>query len=105
MKRLSLGIFAFLLVLVIAGAGFRKPVAPSAPAAKSVKSSLYYFYTYPDDTFNDLNTVSGEETELENEYGVVVNQWSAGGTLLMRGYVTNAYPHNFPPSVFLYGHF
>jgi hypothetical protein len=104
MKRLSiLGIFAFLLVLTIAGLGFRKPVAPSAPA--TTKTAWYYWYTYPDDTYNDFNTISGEENELFWEYWVPIDQNSAGGTLLMRGYINNVYPHNFPASVFLYGHF
>jgi hypothetical protein len=103
MKRLSIGIIGFLLVLAFSGASLRKPAPTTAPA--KAKGAYYYWYTVPDDSFNDLTTTPNEESELFWEYGVIVNQNSAGGTLLMRGYINNSYPHNMPASIYLYGHF
>ncbi|HXB08264.1 MAG TPA: hypothetical protein VNW04_14135 [Puia sp.] len=104
MKPLSIGLFGFLLVLVFSGASLRKPT-PADPAPAKAKGAYYYWYTVPDDSFNDLTTTPNEENELFWEYDVIVDQNSAGGTLLMRGYINNAYPHNMPASIYLYGHF
>jgi hypothetical protein len=112
MKRLSIGFTAFLLLLVITGAGFRKAtnVTPTTPgsslALPAAKQHYYYWYTPPpDDSFNDFNTLNAEINELFWTYLVIVDQNSAGGTPLMRGYMDGAHPHDLPASVFLYGHF
>ncbi|GGB23632.1 hypothetical protein [Puia dinghuensis] len=108
MKRLSMGIVTFVLVLVIAGAAFRKPLIASpasSPSPHAAKQQVYYWYTYPDDTYNDFTTIANEESELFYQYGVLIDQSPSGGTLLMKGYLFNTYPHNQPASVLLYGHF
>jgi hypothetical protein len=103
MKRLSIAIFGIFLVLAFSSAGLRKPT--STPAPVKAKGAYYYWYTVPDDSYNDLTTISNEEDELFWEYEVLVNENPSGGTLLMRGYINSSYPHNMPASVYLYGHY
>ncbi|HVS95768.1 MAG TPA: hypothetical protein VHE54_04755 [Puia sp.] len=88
-----------------------KPAAasgrPFAPLLKSSKQYIYYWYTEPDDTYNDYETLDNEEYELSWIYGgnLVVDTDPMGGTLLSEGYMTNEYPHRMFAAAYLYGHF
>jgi len=118
MKRLSICLSAIALTLVLAfsGAAFtslpsliKKSPAPDkthSPALKSAKQYIYYWYTYPDDTYNDWQTLANEEWEWEDVYyGVLIDDDPMGGTLIAQGYMTNAYPHNMFPAAYIYAHF
>ena len=74
-------------------------------AATAAKQQQFYWYTYPYDQYNDQKTVADEEWELWCWYGFPVGTTPGGGTLLMKGYANNAYPHNQLPMVQLYGYF
>jgi len=85
----------------------KKPLPKEAPRPTTAapKTLLLYWYTYPYDSYNDWKTTSDEEYELWVMYGFPVDQTPGGGTLLMKGYYNDAYPHNQLPYVLLYGHF
>jgi hypothetical protein len=102
MKRLSISLPIIILLLTLTGAGFTRKQAASVPAAAQ---TLYYWYTYPDDSYNDRKTIDDETYEMWLYYGVFVNTNPAGGTLIDRGYTNNAYPHTVFPSVYLYAHY
>ena len=79
---------------------------PKPAAATASPKTLYlYWYTYPYDMFNDWKSIADEEYELWVMYGFPVDMTPGGGTLLMRGYYNDTYPHNQLPYVLLYGHF
>jgi hypothetical protein len=82
-----------------------KPKPTGETAASTPRQMLYYFYTYPYDFYNDRKTLADEEYELWVMYGFNVDTSPSGGTLLMKGYFNDAYPHNQLPMVLLYGHF
>lgn len=100
MQRLLIRIACLTAVLVLSGAGFSR-TSDAAPFTRQVS---YYWYTWPDDTYNDYNTVSAEEYEMWIYYDAPVNEDPAGGELVERGFTNNVYPHEFPPTQFLYVH-
>jgi len=113
MERLFIRLALLTLVLVASGAGSTKTgaEAPAPSAAVSLpkaipaaRQELYYWYLAPIDLFNDENTVSAEAWEWWVNLDCLVDQDPTGGVLLLQGYTNNVYPHNFPPSVFLYYH-
>lgn len=101
MKRLSIRIISLTAVMALSCAAFSK-TSDAAPARHWVE---YYFYSYPDDTYNDYNDTDDEETEMWIWWDAPVDQNPSGGTLVERGYANNNYPHNQFPSVYLYAHF
>lgn len=87
-------------------AGFTpKPNPRPDSATPGAKQMLYYWFTWPYDSYNDRKTVADEEYELWVLYGYNVDESPSGGTELMRGYFNGAIPHNQNPLVILYGHF
>ena len=100
MKPLSIRFTLAVLAWVVICSAF----TPWQPAVSS-KQTYYYFYNYPDDTFNSYSNTADEEAALESVLEVTVNTSSAGGTLVARGYFNNNYPHNMLPSVMLYAHY
>lgn len=111
MKRLSISLAAACCMLSIsAWTYFSNPAVTVTKKSTPEKTSgnfqtLYYWYTYPGDTYNDRATVDDESWELWIYYGVIVNTNSSAGTLVSKGYSTNTYPHNSYPSVYLYAHY
>jgi hypothetical protein len=101
MKPLSIYSLAAMLAWLLTCSAF----TPQQPANAATRQVEYYFYSYPEDTFTDYNTVAGEISELEANLGVNVDTNSGGGTLVSRGYFNSNYPHNMLPSVLLYAHF
>lgn len=92
-------------LIIFCSAGFtQKPAAPEPPVSAK-QGQLYYWYTQPYDQFNDQKTLADEKWELWSLYFVLIDTDPIGGTLLMKGYFNNAYPHNQWALVFLYGHF
>ncbi len=87
--------------------------APNAPARHRLKmetllrpnQTLYYWYSYPYDTYNDRKTVNDEIYEMWFYYAALVDTDPSGGVLVEKGYYTGAYPHNQLPSYFLYVHY
>lgn len=65
----------------------------------------YYWYTYPADKYNDHQTLVVEELEWWFVLDAVVDTNPVGGTLIARGYQTNAYPHTAFPLEYLYAHY
>lgn len=109
MKRLSTGILAAFLVLALSGAGFTKkssaPVLPARTTAASMQT-LYYFFSWPYDVYNDRKTLNDEIYEMWIWYGgVLIDTDPSGGTLIERGYPDKAQPHDMLPVIFLYAHF
>lgn len=99
MKRLSLVCF-IMLVFVLLGTGFiRKPTLPM-----SSRQTLYYWYS-SDDTYNDRKSLNDEINEMWDYYWVPITTNPSGGVLVEKGYLTNAFPHNNYPSVYLYAHY
>jgi hypothetical protein len=79
--------------------------AQPAATTATTKQIYYYWYVVPLDLFNDYNSLSAEEWEWEVYYGgYICNTDPSGGTLLAEGYIDNTYPHDEPPSVYLYIH-
>ena len=99
MKRLSYHALFLSLLLVICGSGTPRKTAPQH------RDIFYYWFNYPDDYYVDYDDVGDEINTLENELGVIVNQISAGGTLVERGYINDYEPHNVWPSALLYAHY
>ena len=64
----------------------------------------YYWYDEPQDTYDNYDTTADMINTWENLLGVMVNTNPAGGTLIVEGYNDNVYPHDVPPTVFLYAH-
>lgn len=77
------------------------PLGTNGPKSKW----LYYWYTYPADTYFDQQTIPVEEFEWIYLLGTDVNTNLAGGTLVARGYTTNNYPHAGFASVYLFAHY
>jgi len=81
------------------------PSNPS-PTAEKTRFTMYYWFLYPSDEWNDYASLADEETEWWFYYdGVNINTNPMGGTLIARGYPNGAIPHNTFPTVFLYAHF
>jgi hypothetical protein len=96
MKHLSMQLLLFISLFLLPRA------AHEAPA----RQALYYWYTWPTDTYNDWATVSNETYEMWLFFdGTVINQNPIGGTLIDRGFFNNSYPHNELPYIYLYAHF
>jgi len=72
---------------------------------RPLQGTLFYWYSWPYDTYNDRKTIPDEEWEMWFYYAALVDTDPSGGELIERGYLNNAYPHNMLPSQFLYVHF
>lgn len=110
MNRLSIFLPALALALALALPGTattREPVAgrTAAPKEKDRFQIVYYWYTYPADTYNDHESLVVEELEWWIILLVPVDTNPTGGTLIARGYLTNAYPHTSYASEYLYAHY
>jgi hypothetical protein len=117
MKRLSISLSALALTLALAlsGAaltprpnaiGNKTPVPHATTAATASRDILYYWFSYPEDYYNDYTDIDDEEFEWYLELGgVPVDTNPAGGTLIARGYMNNSDPHNYFPSAYLYAHY
>jgi hypothetical protein len=105
MKRLFIRLAPLTLVLVLAasGAGSTKTATTSAPAP-AARQELYYWYLWPENLFNDENTISAEIFELWVDFDCLIDQDPSGGVLLEEGYTNSVYPQNLPPAAFLYIH-
>ena len=114
MQRISAVALCCALILVFATLAFTgKPVAAlSHTVAATAKApstaprqAMYYWYFEPSDTYNDYQTLSDEIVEMWIYYdGILINTNPAGGTLIEKGYPTNAYPHTGFPSYYLFSH-
>jgi hypothetical protein len=114
MKRLSIGLPAIALALVLALSGAALTPRPNAIGNKTSSSLapsttrqiMYYFYSMPYDQYNDYTDVNDEMWEWEMLLGgVSINQNPVGGTCLAEGYYNNTYPHNNFPAVYIYAHY
>lgn len=111
MKSLSFKLLLLGLTACIAMSGFRPRIITTNTPVKQTKAKMatwYYWYSAPDDAYNDYNDywdVADEEGEMETDYGVWVDENSAGGTFVENGYWNNEYPHGDIPSTTLYAHF
>ena len=111
MKRVTVCTLLIAFLALLIGAGFTSkplPITKNAPLATSAapRQALYYWYTCPDDSYNDRASLSTEEFEMWVYYdGVIVNTTPGGGTLVEKGFLNNAYPHNETPYYYLYAHF
>ncbi len=78
-----------------------KPAAPLKP-----QTVLYYWYTYPDDVYNDHLSLQQETYEWWVFYGglVGIDTNPIGGTLIARGFNNNYYPHYNYATAYLYAH-
>jgi len=88
--------------------GFTTQSTPSnpAPSATTARFTMYFWFLYPSDEWNDYASLADEETEWWYYYdGVNINTNPIGGTLIARGYPNGNYPHTSFPTVFLYAHF
>ena len=92
-----LAVLAIAWVLCSSAFSVKKATAKANP-------QYFYWYLAANDTFNNYLNTNDEITEMEAETGMSVDTNPAGGTLLVRGYDNNVYPHNLLPSVLLYGH-
>jgi hypothetical protein len=99
--------FTAFAVLALSGAAFTKKAASApgltpSPASKSFAQS-YYWYSAFDGSYNDYETLSWEEWEMEVDYDCLVNTDPAGGTLVEEGYWFEN--PDYPASYLLYAHF
>jgi hypothetical protein len=99
MKLHSLRLAVLAIAWVCCSSAFTVKKASAKP-----NPQFFYWYLAANDTFNSYLNTDDEITEQENETGLWVDNNPAGGTLLVRGYDNNNYPHNLLPSVLLYGH-
>ena len=132
MKPLSFSLLGCLLVLSLSSANSPKTISPATTTTPMTASTLrwmiaqpcftsvasaephsvtgkrdlsYYWYTYPDDIYNDYNTIASEAWNLWVLLGgIIVDTNNLGGTLLEKGYIDYGEPHLFP-SAFLYAHY
>jgi hypothetical protein len=117
MNRLSLLLLLTAGLTTLCGTTFSERTSttiasPSSPASHRLKmetlprpnQTLYYWYSYPYDTYNDRKTVADEINEMWLYYAALVDTDPSGGVLIEKGYYTGAYPHNQLPSYFLYVH-
>jgi hypothetical protein len=104
MKRLSFRIPALALVMVL----FLSSATPAhAPAVLSSPKSMMYvynWYTVPDDSFIDYETLSYEENEWIMILNTNCDTNPMGGTLIAKGYLRSNYPHITYPDCYLYSH-
>ena len=120
MKRLSISMPALALAMVLflsSATPAHAPAVLSSPAPqvnfgppvakKSLQSRMYmyYWYTVPDDTFNDYETLSYEENEWILITGTNCDDNPMGGTLIAKGYLRSNYPHITYPDSYLYAHY
>jgi len=100
MKLHSLRLVVLALACIILGSSFTK-----TNSIKLENQTVYFWYIPGNDSFFDSNTTANEINEQQNISGyALVNTTAAGGTLLVKGYSNNNYPHTVLPSVLLYGH-
>lgn len=71
----------------------------------AVYAVSYYFYSADDDSYQAFNNTAAEISRLEDSLQVYVDNSSFGGTLIERGYNTDAYPHTVWPAILLYAHY
>lgn len=100
MKLQSLRLAVIAITWVVCSSAF----AVKKAAVKPANPQWYYWYHADTDTFDNWLSTDDEITELENNTGLFVNTSPGGGTLLVKGYDNNVYPHNLLPTVLLYGH-
>ena len=93
------------LILLCTSFTSDKAVAPAASPSDAAADIYLYWYSYPADTYLTYCGVDEEINTLELEYDVLVDADPSGGTLLVRGYDSDIYPHEVWPTVYLYGHF
>ena len=112
MKHLSISLAAIMLLFALPGnsSGNGSVTVSSThhwtPFVRPVSQSLLYFwYTAPDDVFNDHRTLNDEINEMWDYYAVMIDTSPGGGVLVDRGYLDKSYPHDIFPSVYLYAHF
>ena len=87
--------------------------APATPTRKRLKmetllrpdQTLYYWYSWPYDTYNDRKTLNDEIWEMWFYYAALVDTNPSGGILIERGYNNGNYPHSLLPYYFLYVHY
>lgn len=102
-KFLIIALLSALFIFPATG-GIAESAAPPTPAA--TRDIMYYWYTYPDDTYNDYASANTEAYEWWIYYnGVIIDSNPIGGTLIAKGYIYNNYPHIANPQYFLYAHF
>ena len=77
----------------------------TAPKEKDRFQINYYWYTYPADTYNDFEDLLVEELEWWIILLVPIDTDPVGGTMIARGYLTDAYPHTMYASEYLYAHY
>lgn len=111
MKRLSISLPALALALALALPGATSVAHPTITPPILTKENTrlqlaYYWYSWPADSYIDHQTLIVEELEWWIVLGgVPVDTNPVGGTLIARGYLTNAYPHTAFPSQYLYAHY
>lgn len=107
MKQLPLSLLLALGLIVLCGTSFTKDTKASPQSTPIAHRGVnFYWYSYPDDEYNDYADIYDEENYWWYYYdGVVVNTNPIGGTLIARGYSGNSYPHGTTPSAWLYAHF
>lgn len=124
MKRLSMHLPAIGLALALALSGAALSALTPIPAvtnttpttnatattptgaAHSSRQYVYYWYSYPGDSYNDYETLASEEWEESLYYwGDEVDTNPMGGTLIEEGYLDPNYPHDNYPSAYLYVHY
>ena len=93
-----------LSLLLIAGLALLSASPAPSPSKAALKTS-FYWYTYPGDSYNDFNSISGEANQWMQTLLVLVDQNPIGGTTIAWGFTNNAYPHTVLPSQFLYAHY
>lgn len=79
-------------------------VNPQDARPAKVHQVEYYWYDEPQDNFDNFDTTDDMINTWQNLLGVPINTIPGGGTLILKGYTNDAYPHNLPCSVYLYAH-
>ena len=105
MKSLSISVVAMATSLFVLCTSFSdRQIAGSETAAAARVGNLFW---YIDDgtVYNDWTSVDNETTEMEDEYGVLVDTDPVGGTIVSIGYPVYGLPHDVYPSCYLYAHF
>ena len=92
-----------LAVLAIAWVCCNSAITVKKATPKS-NPQVFYWYIASTETIDNYLNTADEITEQENATGLWVDTNPAGGTLMVKGYDNNLYPHNLLPSVLLYGH-
>ena len=95
---------SFRMAVLATALVFCSSASPVKKATAKPNPQFFYWYIAANDTFDNYLNTDDEINEQENATGLWVDTNPAGGTLLVRGYDNNVYPHNLLPSVLLYGH-